>query len=145
MQIEDISAMWAEDCHINRNDLSLETLRTPNLHQKYLDLLMQVKSRLIKYANDFAAMKELKTRYYNGELNQEELTAHGLKQYQGLKPLKSTMGEKLEGDPDLLRIKLKVQYTENMIYMLESILSQIKGRDWQLRNHIEYSKFIAGN
>ena len=145
MQIEDISEMWATDCHINRNDLTVETLRTANLHQKYLDILMQCKNKLIKLSSDYMAMKELKTRYYNGELTQEELYVHSLKQYQGLKPLKSAMAEKLEGDSDLLKIKLKVQYVENMVYMLESILHQIKGRDWQLRNHIEYVKFMAGN
>jgi glycosidase len=145
MQIEDVSAMWAEDCHINRNDLTVETLRTANLHQKYLDLLMRCKNKLIKYSSDFMAMRELKTRYYNGELSQEELYEHNLKQYQGLKPLKSAMVEKLDGDADLLQIKMKVQYVENMVYMLESILSQIKGRDWQIKNHIDLIKFQAGN
>lgn len=144
MNIEEINEQWAADCTIDRNRLTEETLRSANLHQKYLALLMQCKSKLIKLSSDYSEMKELKTRYYNGELTQEELVEHGLKQYQGLKPLKSTMGEKLDGDSDIIKLKLKIQYMENMQYQLESILQQIKGRDWALRNHIEYIKFVAG-
>ena len=145
MNIEDISAMWAGDCGINRNDITLESLRTPNLHQKYLDILMSFKSKLIKYTSDYQTIRELKTRYYNGELTKEELEEHNLKQYQGLKPLKSAMSEKLDGDSDVIRIQLKIQYIENAVYMLESILNQIKSRDWQIKNHIDFVKFQAGN
>jgi hypothetical protein len=31
-----------------------------------------------------------------------------------------------------------------MIYLLESILGQIKARDWQLKSGIEWKKFLAG-
>ena len=145
MKIEDINEQWAVDCHINRNDLTLETLRTPNLHQKYLHLLMQCKQKLIKYAADFETMKDLRTRYYQGTLSKEELEEYGWSQYQGLKPLKSDLGTKLDGDTELQKIKLKVQYIEAMHYQLESILHQIKGRDWAIRNHVEYIKFSSGN
>lgn len=145
MDIEQINDEWAKDCSIDRNNLTVETLQTANLHQKYLSYLTTCKGKLIKLANDYAQMKELKTRYYNGELNQEELYANNLKQYQGLKPLKSDMANKLDGDPDLLRIKLKIQYMENMQYQLESILQQIRGRDWAIKNHISWLQFSAGN
>lgn len=144
MNIEQINELWAADCPFDRNKLTEETLRSANLHQKYLALLMQCKSKIIKLTSDYAELKDLKTRYYNGELTQEELNANNLKQYQGLKPLKSTMGEKLEGDSDIIKLKLKIQYMENMQYQLESIMQQIKGRDWALRNHIDYLKFVAG-
>lgn len=144
MNIEQINEQWAGDCTIDRNKLTEETLRTANLHQKYLDMLMGCKSKLIKLTSDYLALKDLKTRYYNGELTQDELEEHNLKQYQGLKPLKSTMNEKLEGDSDIIKVKLKMQYLEAMQYQLESILQQIKGRDWSIRNHIEYIKFVAG-
>jgi hypothetical protein len=144
MNIEQINELWAADCGIDRNKLTEETLRSANLHQKYLELLMQCKSKLIKLSSDYLELKELKTRYYNGELTQEELQENNLKQYQGLKPLKSTMGEKLDGDSDIIKLKLKIQYMENMQYQLESILQQIKGRDWGIKNHIEYLKFVAG-
>jgi hypothetical protein len=144
MKIEDITQQWSEDCVIDRNNLTLETLRTPNLHQKYLELLMQCKQKLIKYSSDYDSMKELRSRYYQGILSKEELEDYGWAQYQGLKPLKSDMQSKLDGDTELQRIRLKVQYIEAMIYQIESILHQIKGRDWVIKNHITWQMFQAG-
>lgn len=145
MNIESITELWEADCRIDRNNLTEETLNTPRLHQKYLGMLMECKTRLLKLERDYLEMKELRTRYYNGELTVEALQKLGWSQYQGLKPNKSGMAEKLETDKELLSINVKIEYVKNMIYQLESILLQIKGRDWALRNHIEWQKFQAGN
>lgn len=145
MDFDSISAMWADDCQIDRNNLTIETLTGAQLHQKYLAILMQCKGRQIKLNNDYALLKEVKTRYYNGELSKDELEEYGLTQYQGLKPLKSDMAVKLDGDQDIIKIKLKMQYNEGMIYQLESILQSIKGRDWAIRNHLQWLQFQAGN
>jgi hypothetical protein len=145
MNIEQITQEWAQDCRIDRNNLTLETLRTPNLHQKYLDMLMQCKQKLLKLSVDYDSMKELRSRYYQGLLSKEELEERGWSQWQGLKPLKSDMGTKLDGDSELSKIRLKVQYMETMHYQLESILGQIKGRDWTIKNHITWLQFQAGS
>jgi len=31
------------------------------------------------------------------------------------------------------------------VYMLESVMQQIKSREWQIKNGIEWKKFLAGN
>lgn len=144
MDIESINAEWAEDCKIDRNNLTEETLKTANLHSKYLQMLMNCKNKYLKYHNDVAVMRELRSRYYSGQLSVEELYQYGWKQYQGLKPLKSDLASKLDADSELLKLKLKMQYMENMIEQLEYILQSIKGRDWAVKNHIEYLKFAAG-
>ena len=143
--VEQIDAMWAKDCVIDRNNLTEETIKTASLHQKYLSMMMEVRNKLIKYNHDYLQMKELRSRYYLGELTKDELEQNGWMQYQGLKPLKSDMQTKLETDSELLKLKIKIQYLENMQYQLENILNQIKGRDWALKNHIEWLKFQAGN
>ena len=145
MQIEEIDSMWSKDCKIDRNNLTEETIRSGILHQKYLNLLMSAKNKLIKLTNDYLVMKDLRTRYYLGELTKEELEQYGWPQYQGLKPLKSDMQSKLDTDSELLKIKLKIQYLENIQYQLESILQQIRNRDWAIKSHIEWLKFQAGN
>jgi hypothetical protein len=145
MNIEEINEQWEQDSKINRDDLSSEALRTAGLHQKYLQLLMSCKQKLIKYASDYAVMREIRTQYYQGSLSVEECEERGWRQFQGLKPLKSDMGSKLDGDSELLKIKLKVQYIEAMHTQLESILHQIKGRDWSIKNYIQWEMFKAGN
>jgi hypothetical protein len=54
------------------------------------------------------------------------------------------MDEFLQGDTDLNTQRIKIDYLETMIYLLESILGQIKARDWQLKSAIEWKKFLAG-
>ena len=143
--VEQIDAMWAKDCIIDRNNLTEETIKTASLHQKYLSMMMEVRNKLIKYNHDYLQMKELRSRYYLGELTKDELEQNGWMQYQGLKPLKSDMQTKLETDSELLKLKIKIQYLENIQYQLENILNQIKGRDWALKNHIEWLKYASGN
>ena len=72
------------------------------------------------------------------------MTALDWPQWQGVKPLKNEMDEFLSGDSDLNTMKVKIDYLETMIYMLESILGQIKARDWQIKTAVEWKKFLAG-
>jgi hypothetical protein len=94
---------------------------------------------------EYNVLRQTKFRYYRGELSKDELKEHGWDQWQGIKPLKNEMDEFLTGDSDLNRIDIKVAYIKVMVEALESILSQIKARDWQIRNAVEFKKFIAGN
>jgi hypothetical protein len=55
------------------------------------------------------------------------------------------MDEFLEGDNDLNKIVIKCEYIKGIIEALESILGQIKARDWQIRNAIQWKQFIAGS
>jgi hypothetical protein len=72
------------------------------------------------------------------------LEQYGWEQWQGVKPLKNEMEEFLEGDFELSEAQLRQEYLESIISYLESIMNQIKQRDWQIRNSIEWKKFISG-
>jgi uncharacterized Rmd1/YagE family protein len=78
-------------------------------------------------------------------MNKVELEELKWTQWQGIKPLKNEMEEFLEGDTDLNRINIKCEYIRGMIEALESILNQIKSRDWQIRNAINWKQFVAGS
>ena len=105
---------------------------------------MQYKMKLSALKTEYNLLRQKKFRYYRGEMGKAELEENGWDQWQGIKPLKNDMNEFLEGDSDLNKITIKCQYIENMVYAIESIMSQIKGRDWSIRNSIEWKKFIAG-
>jgi len=145
MDIEKINEMWAEDCRIDRNKIHEESLKSATLHQKYLQLLLQVKTKLLKTEKDIGELKMAKYRYYRGEMTKDELAERGWTQYQGIKPVNTVMEFILDNDSDVGTMNLKIQYLKNMVYQLESILNSIKGRDWAIRNHVEWQKFQAGN
>ncbi len=145
MNVDQINNEWESDSSIDRNKLTEEALRTPNLHAKYLKILMAHKVKLMSKNLAFNELKLAKFRYYRGEMSKEELDERGWTQWQGLKPLKGDMEQFLDGDSDLTKERVRIEYLENCIYQLESIMGQIKGRDWQIRNAIENQKFIAGS
>lgn len=144
MNIEQIQDMWEADAEIDDNYLGESATTTPKLHSKYVKLLVQVKLKLTKVQSDYNLMRKAKFRYYRGEMSREELTDLGWNQWQGVKPLKNEMDEFLTGDEDLNTLKVKIDYLETMIYLLESILGQIKARDWQIKTHVEWKRFLAG-
>ena len=143
--IEDLLSEWDEDSVMDDNHISDESIRVPKLHAKYVRYLIQAKLKITKLQNDFNVLKKTKFRYYRGELSREELTNLNWEQWQGVKPMKNEMDQFLDGDEDLNNMKVKIEYLQTMVYLLESILGQIKARDWQLKTMLDHKRFLAGN
>jgi hypothetical protein len=144
MNIEQIQDMWDIDADIDDNYLGEHATKAPKLHAKYIKLLVGVKLKHTKLSSDYNMLRKAKFRYYRGELSRDELNDLGWVQWQGVKPLKNEMDEFLTGDTDLNTLRVKIDYLETMIYLLESILGQIKARDWQLKTAVEWKRFLAG-
>lgn len=144
MNIEQLQELWDADCAIDDNYLGEQSTATPKLHAKYVKLLVQVKLKHTKLQSDYNLLRKNKFRYYRGELSRDELNDLGWAQWQGVKPLKNEMDEFLSGDSDLNTLRVKIDYLETMIYFLESIMQQIKARDWQIKTAVEWKKFLAG-
>ena len=144
MNIEQLQEEWAKDCQIDDDHLDRESVRTPNLHAKYLNHLISFKMKHAAHSTEYNSLRVKKFRYYRGELSRPELEMNGWEQWQGIKPLRNEMDEFLNGDSDLIKAKMKIDYLKSIIEYLESILYQIKGRDWQIRNAITWKQFISG-
>lgn len=144
MKVDEILEMWDSDCVINDTHLGEAATSTPKLHSKYIKLLIDAKLRLTKLRSDYNTLRKAKFRYYRGELTREELQQYGWEQWQYNKPLKTEMDEFLKGDSDLQVIQTRIEYMETMVYTLESILTQIKARDFQIKNGITWKQFLAG-
>jgi len=145
MNISELNDMWDADCVIDDDHLDRESVKTPNLHAKYLRILMEHKLKLSALQLEYKTLRQKKFRYYRGEMSRSELDEYGWNQWQGTKPLKNEMDEFLEGDADLNKINVKCEYIKHMIDALESILQQVKGRDWNIRNAITWKQFISGS
>jgi hypothetical protein len=144
MNIEQLQEEWDKDCEIDDNYLGEHATKTPKLHAKYIRFLVNVKLKHTKLQSDYNLLRKNKFRYYRGELSREELQALDWVQWQGIKPLKNEMDEFLSGDSDLNTLRVKIDYLETMIYFLESVLGQIKSRDWTIKTAVEWKKFLAG-
>ena len=75
MKLTDLQEMWTEDCKINELNLGQESVKTPNLHAKYLNLLTSTKLNLRKAESDYLNCRRKKYKYYRGEMTREELVS----------------------------------------------------------------------
>jgi len=145
MTLDEILDIWNIDSIIDDNNLGIHAIETAKLHSKYLNFLMESKLKKTKLDQDFNILKKNKIRYYRGELTRKELESFGWEPWQYNKPLKNEMDEFLKGDEDLSKIKLRIEYIDVIIYALESIMQQIKSRDWSIKNAISWKQFMAGS
>lgn len=145
MNISEINDMWEMDCQIDDNHLDRESVKTQNLHAKYLRILMEHKLKLSALQLEYKTLRQKKFRYYRGEMGKIELDEYGWDQWQGAKPLKNEMEEFLEGDSDLNKINVKCEYIKHIIEAIELIMNQVKARDWNIRNAIAWKQFVSGS
>lgn len=144
MNTEDILKEWDEDSNVDSNHIDNESVNVPKLHAKYIRHLVMAKMRVNDLQNEYSVLKKLKFRYYRGELSRDELKEYQWDQWQGTKPIKSECEQLLDGDTELSQLKFRIETLNVRIYLLESILGQIKARDWQLKNIVSWKQFISG-
>ncbi len=144
MTLDELLTEYENDMNINQNKLDYESLSTPKLHSKYLRFLMEARGIKVVLENSYNELRTLRFKYYRGELTRDILTEKNWQQYQGTKPMKSEMDEILKGCPVLAKEKQKIDISNEKIYALEEMIKQIRARDWNIRNAIEFKKFQAG-
>ena len=144
MKLTELQDEWEKDCKINEMNLGQESIKTPNLHSKYLNFLSSTRLNLRKAESDYLNCRRKKYRYYRGEMTQAELEEEGWDQWQGNKPLKNEMDEFLTVDLHLVQYQDKVEYFKTVLYHLELIIRSINSRGWDIKNAIEWQKFTNG-
>jgi hypothetical protein len=144
MKLNEIQAMWAEDCKVDQTNLGRSAARVPELHAKYLNMLTSVRLQYRKAEADYLRLRKLKFRYYRGELTREELTELGWEQYLSNRPLKNEMDEVMTTDDDIIQLTDKLEYIKTVLYQLEQILKSINSRTWDVKSAIEWYKFTNG-
>jgi hypothetical protein len=87
-------------------------------------------------------MKKIRLDYYAGRMSEDELKEYGWEPFQFV--LKTDLNSYLEADNNLIKLLEKKVYHEEVVSVIESIMSELKQRTWQLRSFIDYEKFIGG-
>ena len=140
--LEQILKYWETDSIMDQTEPSKELLRIPLLHSKYLNILTKHKIASKKANFDYLRMRKVKWEYYTGKMSQEELKEYGWEPFQFV--LKSDMSTYMEADKDLIKLLEKKVYHDECVSVIESIMSELKQRTWQLRDFISWEKFVNG-
>ena len=140
MDLEQLQTEADKDLNINDIELDLESLKTPQLHNKYLKFLTKFKLLLTRAEDEYRTIKKEKWEYYTGKADPAVYT---LKPF-NLKILKTDIDKYMESDDELVKLKSKVEYIQTVIDFLDSTIKQISNRGFQIKNAIDWRKFTSG-
>jgi len=144
MNVEELQAEWEKDSILNPTELSSESLRIPQLHAKYLREHTNARLLLRKHEKDFREVYQIMHDYYSGVLTPEQLRAIGRNPYPKT-VLRADVRDHAEADPKVEEIRLKIEYQKEKVLMLEKILDSVSKRGYQIKNAIDWQRFMAGS
>ena len=133
--------MWKKDSVIDGDQYCEESTKIPQLHMKYME-----------FHNTFSLMKKEK------ELDMKRLIKEKWLYYKGKAPssvykempfdFKLTTKEEInmfiESDDDIMKLQYRIDYIEQTLLYLDSVLRMINNRNFQIKNAIDWEKFKNG-
>jgi hypothetical protein len=141
MTIEEIQDMWNKDSVIDPDNLHLESIRIPQLHSKYFQIYNNFKLLQKKLNYEYCVLKKERYDFYKGKASPEIYAQEPFPQ----KLIdKDTIVRYIDADKKLNELKMKNEYYLIVLNFIEEILKVILNRTYQIKNSIEFQKFIAG-
>ena len=141
MNLESIQEMWKKDSVIDGDLYCEESTKIPQLHMKYME-----------FHNTFSLMKKEK------ELDMKRLIKEKWLYYKGKAPssvykempfdfklsTKEEINMFIESDDDIMKLQYRIDYIEQTLLYLDSVLRMINNRNFQIKNAIDWEKFNNG-
>lgn len=140
MDLEQLQNEVEKDSKINDIELDLESLKTPQLHSKYLKHYNKFKLLLTRAEDDYKILRREKWEYYTGKASPD---VYAQKPF-ALKLLKTDVEKYIEADEELQKVNQKVKYLETIVDFLDRTLRQITNRGFTIKNAIDWRKFTSG-
>jgi len=144
MKFEEIQYQWTLDCVMDETELSKESIKIPQLHNKYLIFYSneKLKFKEIKYL--FAGLIRRKRDYYSGRMTAKELEMADWEPFQ-LKLLKADVQEYIDADDNVIESKKLLALQEEKVNYLESIVKSLTTRGYLIKNAIDWKRFTEGH
>ena len=141
INLDKIQSMWQEDCKIDIDNMHEESIKVPQLHSKYHEILNNLILLRTKAQKIQKSVRHERYEYYSGKADPEVYEKEPfLKKVRD----KDALIRYMDADDRVSDANLKVEYYDVMINYTESILKQISNRTYQIKNSIEWHKFQAG-
>ena len=141
INLDKIQSMWQEDCKIDIDNMHEESIKVPQLHSKYHEILNNLILLRTKAQKIQKSVRHERYEYYSGKADPE---VYEKEPFPKKVRDKDALIRYMDADDRVSDAKLKVEYYDVMINYTESILKQISNRTYQIKNSIEWHKFQAG-
>ena len=143
MNIDQIKAQAELDTVIDVNHLDEESTKVPQIHNKYLCILMDEKLVLENFESKLKVLKRDKWLYYSGKLSEEELKKKSWEPF-GLNILKQDLDRFIDSDSEVINLSNKIFLQKEKVIYIESVIKIISNKMWNIRSAIEWIKFTQG-
>ena len=140
MDLETLQEQVDKDLKINDTELDLESLKTPQLHNKNMKHYTKFKLMLTRAETDYSQVKRQKWEYYTGKA---DASVYAEKPFD-LKVLRTDVDKYIESDEEMIKAKQKVEYLQAVVDYLDKTLRQITNRTFTIKNAIDWRKFTSG-
>jgi len=144
MKFEEIQKEWTHDCPIDETELSQESVKIPQLHNKYLIFFHDERLRLRTMKFDHSKLLKVKREYFSGRMDETELEAYDWEPFQ-YKLLKADVQEYIDADDDIIEGKKKISLQEEKVDYLEAIVKGLSTRGYLIKNAIDWKRFTEGH
>lgn len=143
MNIEQIKIQAELDTAIDVNHLEEESIKIPQIHNKYLVILMDEKLILESMESKLKVLRRDKWLYYSGKMSDDELKQKGWQPFD-LSILKQDLDRFIDSDSDIINLSHKVYLQREKVNYIESVVKIISGKMWSIKSAIEWIKFTQG-
>ena len=140
LSLEQIHEEATQDLMLDKDELTVESVRTPALFSKYNKMLSVEKLMLKNFLFEQKKVEKEMWEYYSGKADPEVYKERPF----GHKIMKANLDKYLDSDNTLEKIRAKVFLQEEKVSAIERIMKAINDRQWIIRNAIENQKFLAG-
>lgn len=140
MDLEQLQTEADKDLKINDLELDIESLKTPQLHNKYLKHYTKFKLLLTRTEDELKIIRRDKWEYYTGKADPQ---VYQLKPF-NFKILKTDIDKYIEADEDIQKLTQKVIYLNTVVDFLDRTLRIIINRTYIIKNAIEWKRFTSG-
>ena len=141
INLDKIQSMWQEDCKIDIDNMHEESIKVPQLHSKYHEILNNLILLRTKAQKIQRSVRHERYEYYSGKADPD---VYEREPFPKKVRDKDALIRYMDADDRVSDANLKVEYYDVMINYTESILKQISNRTYQIKNSIEWHKFQAG-
>ena len=141
MNLEQLQEQWKKDSVIDTDLYCEESTKIPQLHMRYME-----------YYTTFALMKKEREGEMKGLVKEKWIYYKGKAPSSVYKDIpfdfKLTDKKELEmfigADADVRKLQYKIDYIDQVLYFLDSVLRMINNRNFQIKNAIDWEKFKNG-
>lgn len=143
MNFDELKEQVQEDLKIDSTELAIESVNTPQIHNKYLIFLKKHKEALAEDERILRVMRKYKWLYYTGKLSKEELDRFKWEPFD-LNILKTDVDRFIDADDDVIRLERQITEKKELVSYLDGVVKIVGNRQWNIRSAIEWIKFSHG-